>query len=128
MPGTADLLARTRCANHEAREAAARCPRCRRFFCRECVTEHEGLFVCAACLSRAAGAADGEGAGKHAGTWARARKALLSGLGAGARLAGGLVLLWLCFYLAGKILIRIPDSFHEGTVWENAGKKTGDGE
>jgi hypothetical protein len=27
-----------------------RCPRCEHFYCRECVTEHAGQFVCSACL------------------------------------------------------------------------------
>src|SRR5580658_7631208 len=29
-----------RCFNHDLREAVAQCPSCKRFFCRECVTEH----------------------------------------------------------------------------------------
>jgi hypothetical protein len=44
------LLLGQRCANHELREAVSRCPQCRRSLCRECVTDHEGRLVCAACL------------------------------------------------------------------------------
>jgi hypothetical protein len=46
----ARLLLGQRCANHELREAVCRCPQCRRSLCRECVTDHEGRLVCAACL------------------------------------------------------------------------------
>lgn len=41
-----------RCVHHPAREAAVRCPLCRNYFCRECVTEHADRLVCAACLAR----------------------------------------------------------------------------
>ena len=30
----------------------ARCPSCRDFFCGECITEHSGKLICAACLAR----------------------------------------------------------------------------
>jgi hypothetical protein len=39
------------CWNHEAREAACRCPACGRTYCRECVSEHDGRLLCATCLS-----------------------------------------------------------------------------
>ena len=48
----ADMELQQRCWNHEAREAACRCPACGRSYCRECVSEHEGRLLCAACLSR----------------------------------------------------------------------------
>ena len=43
-------LSRQRCAHHAHREAAARCPQCERYYCRECVTEHEGRVLCTSCL------------------------------------------------------------------------------
>ncbi len=43
------------CWNHEAREAACRCPSCGRTYCRECVSEHEGRLLCAACLAGVTG-------------------------------------------------------------------------
>src|SRR5438132_254763 len=49
-----EILARQRCLNHLNREAVARCPECKRFFCRECVTEHEDRLICAACLKKLA--------------------------------------------------------------------------
>jgi hypothetical protein len=30
----------------------------------------------------------------------------------------GLALAWFCFHGAGRILLSIPDSFHEGTLWQ----------
>ena len=45
-----DDLLHQRCFNHMLREAVACCPECRRYFCRECVTEHEDKVLCAACL------------------------------------------------------------------------------
>lgn len=103
-----ETIARARCANHEAREAAARCPRCRRCFCRECVTEHDGQLVCAACLAALAKAAP------------PGRRRLFAGLGIASRFALGLLLAWLFFQLCGRALLAIPASFHEGTAWEKA--------
>ncbi len=103
-----ETIARKRCANHGAREAAARCPRCGRCFCRECVTEHDGRLVCAACLAALARAAS------------PGRRRLFAGAGVAARLALGLALAWLFFHLCGRALLAVPSSFHEGTVWEQA--------
>ncbi len=102
-----EAIARTRCANHETREAAARCPRCGRCFCRECVTEHEGEFVCAECLATRRRDA---GAGRR----------LFAAFRPAAGLALGILLAWLFFALAGKLLLAIPASFHEGTLWDTA--------
>jgi hypothetical protein len=30
----------------------------------------------------------------------------------------GFLLLWYAFYVVGLMLLSIPHSFHEGTVWE----------
>lgn len=40
------------CFNHPERPAAARCPLCGVAFCRECVSEHNGRFLCASCLQQ----------------------------------------------------------------------------
>jgi hypothetical protein len=45
-------LAAQRCFHHSLREAVARCPECRQFYCRECITEHEERVICATCLRR----------------------------------------------------------------------------
>ena len=41
-----------RCFNHAEREAVARCPECKKEFCRECITEHKGRMLCTNCLKK----------------------------------------------------------------------------
>jgi hypothetical protein len=45
-------LAQQRCLRHDLREAAGRCPSCRRFYCRECLTEHNHRLLCVTCLAK----------------------------------------------------------------------------
>lgn len=97
-------LSSQRCFNHAAREAVARCPECRQFFCRECITEHEDRVLCAACLSRLT------------------RKPLLRrfALSQIVPLGGcalGLLVAWFFFFLGGAFLVRLPDASHQGTLW-----------
>jgi len=101
-----EILARQRCLNHLNREAVARCPECQRFFCRECVTEHEDRLICAACLKKLA----------KATTRRRFRFANLAGIG---QCLLGVLTAWLFFYFLGRSLLAIPDSFHEGTLWKS---------
>ena len=97
-------LANQRCYNHGRREAAARCPECGRYYCRECVTEHDDRVVCAACLARLAGE-DGHAQDR----WGMTMRAV--------QVAVGLLVVWLFFYALGQGLLALPDSYHEGTVW-----------
>ena len=46
----ASSLGDTSCVTHADRLSVARCPSCRQFYCSECITEHEGRMICAACL------------------------------------------------------------------------------
>lgn len=94
-----------RCVRHASREAAARCPACEQYFCRECVVEHEGRLLCSSCLARSAGAA-----GRGQRRWARVRRA--------AALSSGVLVLWCLLYLLGLLLLRIPPDYHDGTVWK----------
>ncbi len=97
-----------RCLNHSAREAVARCPECRRYFCRECVTEHDGRAICSACLARLSRVTE--------------RQPLLLGwLTTPMAVALGLTVAWLFFYGVGRVLVKIPAEWHEGTVWEKLG-------
>lgn len=99
-------LSQQNCFHHAHREAVARCPECRRFFCRECVTEHDERMLCRDCLSRLTG---------HAKTRAvRWRYLLVTSLQG----VSGFLLLWYLFFRVGQLLLAIPDSFHEGTIWE----------
>lgn len=93
-----------RCLHHVEREAAARCPECRQFFCRECVTEHAGRVLCSACL--AALNAPKEPKRLSLG-W------LLNPAMAGA----GLLTAWVFFYALGTMLLWLPSAWHDGTVW-----------
>jgi hypothetical protein len=101
-------LIHQRCFNHATREAVARCPECARFFCRECVTEHDDRVVCSACLKQVARVARDRGA-----AW---RKFLRL-----AQCVAGVVLAWFFFFVVGASLVKIPATFHDGTLWRAKG-------
>jgi len=82
-----------------------RCPGCRRYFCRECVTEHDERLLCAVCLNRL----PGEGPRR------RGRLAWVKGALA---VALGLLLAWLFFYGIGQALAQIPVEREEGSAWQ----------
>lgn len=100
-----NVLAARRCERHSAREAVARCPSCGGHFCRECVVEHGGLLLCAACLAREA--AGGKTTARE--RWLGAARSL--------RLVAAILLLWTVFYALGQLLKLVPARVHEGTVW-----------
>jgi hypothetical protein len=89
-----------RCSIHRDREAVVRCPGCSGYFCRECVTEHEGKFLCSSCLRRKSGL-------DRQPTRARGRIAGAIGVIVGVTMA------WFLFYLAGRLLILIPPNLHD---------------
>lgn len=93
-----------RCTRHPEREAAARCPVCGQPFCRECVVEHEGRLLCSGCLAKAR---------SGGGETRRARPALKRTL----TLLASALFLWAGFFLLGEVLVRIPPSFHDATIW-----------
>ena len=95
-------LETTRCFLHETREAAARCPECTRFYCRECVTEHKGQVVCSGCLAEAAPKK------KEASGWLR--KVLTP-----VKLVVALVVIWFIFLTAGIWLLEMPSDFRESS-------------
>lgn len=97
-------LRRQRCRNHEGREAVARCPSCGRFFCRECVTEHEGRILCAPCLAR-------NGRERVRPPRRRWMRPVFTAL-------AGFVALWFVFQCAGQLLLSLPSEFHEGVIWQ----------
>ena len=99
-------LAKTRCFQHADREAAARCPECERFYCRECVTEHDGRMICRTCLEILQREFEAEKKGTLSEAWAW----LLA--------FGGYVLASYVFYQMGRFLLRIPSEFHSGTLFE----------
>jgi hypothetical protein len=95
-------IAQERCFNHASREAAARCPECGRYFCRECISEHDDRVICAFCLKRV--------------STKPVRRYRLAGLVRLAQVVIGVLLLWSSFYLLGKALLTIPSSFHDVAV------------
>ncbi len=97
-------LAARRCLRHRQREAVALCPECGKYYCRECISEHQGRILCTRCLN--ASAASGSRARGLAG---RFGDLLCS--------SAGLLFLWMVFYYFGKFLLALPSSFHEGTLW-----------
>lgn len=98
MTGGAALSAK-RCRNHGEREAAARCLSCARFYCRECVTEHEGRLLCAACIARSAAPVAG-------------RVGRLRLIGRVAAALAGFLLVWALLVGLGALLLRIPPPYH----------------
>ena len=99
-----EILLQQRCHHHAQREAVARCPECSRYFCRECITEHEDRVICAGCLKKLAEQFKAK-THRFRAVW-RVFQCLL-----------GAVTLWLLFYVFGQWLISMPSSFHEGTLW-----------
>jgi hypothetical protein len=97
-------LSTQRCFNHAAREAVARCPECRGFFCRECVTEHEDRVICSACLAKLARVP-------------LLKRPAFTVVWRGAQALAGLFVAWFFFYLIGAGLAALPNSFHEQELW-----------
>jgi hypothetical protein len=98
-------LANQRCFNHATREAVARCPECKQFFCRECITEHDDRVVCSSCL-------------KKLTRKPLAQRFRLRGLLLIAQCVFSLLIAWYFFFLIGDGLLKLPNSFHEGTLWQ----------
>ena len=99
-------LTEQRCFNHLSREAVARCPQCKRHFCRECVTEHEGRVLCSACLNTLQTPRKKE---RH---W-RAAASLVG------HCAVAFVIVWAAFYYVGQLLLMLPSAFHDGALWRD---------
>jgi hypothetical protein len=98
-------LSHQRCFNHSLREAAARCPECTKFYCRECITEHDDRVICAACLKKVARVPF-------------TRRTGFVGVVRAVQLSASLLILVVFFYLLGRSLLSVPVSFHDGTVWK----------
>lgn len=98
-------LVQQRCRNHGQREAVARCPECKKFFCRECVTEHDGRVICQSCLSALLEVDDPK------------RSHAIAAILRAFAVFGGFMIGWWVFYLLGKALIAIPSEFHDGTMF-----------
>src|SRR5262245_28964525 len=98
-------LALQRCFNHAGREAAARCPECRQYFCRECVTEHDDRVLCTTCL-------------KNLTKRGLAKRSAFSTVSRVVQCVVGLFVAWFFFFLIGEGLIRLPAAFHATDLWQ----------
>ncbi len=87
------------CFVHPSREAVALCLECRRSYCRECVVDHDGRLICAACLGRLNNAG--------AGSTSSVRRALsFAGLGV------ALLFCWIFFYMTGRAFMLAEPARH----------------
>jgi len=98
-------LQRQQCILHPDRGAVARCPQCQRFYCHECITEHDGEVLCRHCLSA-------QSEQNITGSFQRHRKAFNSLVVKPLLAVAGMFLLWVMFITLGSLLLRFPDSFH----------------
>lgn len=98
-------ITQQRCHNHLEREAVARCPECGRFFCRECITEHEDKVHCAACLRKLV-----EPSEKTSDRF--------QGLFRFGHFLLGILILYVLIYYLAEILLALPSNFHEGSLWQ----------
>ena len=99
-------LAKTLCAIHPARPASARCPNCRKFYCSECITEHEGKMSCASCLRLSMESVP------------ESKRKLRLPIAPLVQLVLAIAVCWVVFYFFAQFLVDVPDNFHDGTVWE----------
>jgi len=102
-----EALVKSTCLIHSERSAVARCPECRRFFCGECITEHDGRLTCAQCL-REEESKEGEESQRRAGAVVYPAMQFVIGL----------LMIWMFYYFTARFLMLIPAPFHDGTVWE----------
>ncbi len=105
---SASALVRSRCEVHPEREAAARCAGCSVYYCRECVTEHDGRMLCTTCLRMASGPVS-EGRPRQVRVPDSVWLTLRAGL--------GLLLLWGLFAVVGVFILKMPAEFHDGSIW-----------
>ncbi len=108
QPGRRDI-SQERCVNHFRREAAARCPECSRFFCRECVTSHQGRAICASCLEKLAPGR----ASTQDETTRRGLRTIGSYLVRCVHVVVVVFVLWSFFYVLGRSLLVVPTALHE---------------
>jgi uncharacterized paraquat-inducible protein A len=97
-------LRERRCSNHPQREASARCPECKNYFCRECITEHDDRVLCASCLAKLSGKKD-----EALSRWMWAPRLALALLAIAA--------IYIAILLCGNMLLSIPSQFHATGGW-----------
>ncbi len=107
------------CSVYPDRPSEFRCPICKRFFCAECGTEHEGRMICSFCLDDIRAAAAESPVRKGASAKVRAiLRSVVSALVIIAQLAILVLVTWSVFAFLLNRLEKLPADFHNGTVWE----------
>ena len=108
---TVDVAKRT-CGIHVEREAVAQCPSCRKFFCRECITEHDYQMICAGCLAALLeGKGDDETAQKRAGISGPVLTVV--------QVVSGVMLVWFVCFTIAELLRQLPPDLHSGSMFED---------
>ncbi|MCP3921761.1 MAG: rhomboid family protein [Desulfobacterales bacterium] len=102
-------ISSSKCHNHLQREAVAVCLKCGRFYCRECVTEHNDQVICSSCLM-----VKDEPIFKKF----KLRKPFIYSL----LFCIGIFSAWIFFFYIGDMLLSLPSDFHDGTIWERVVK------
>ena len=104
MSTPAFTLRQQRCFHHANREASARCPECGRYYCRECITEHDDRVVCASCLAKIT-------LKKETSTrnWALLPRLALA--------VAAIVVVYAVIVLFGNALLSMPSAFHDAGGW-----------
>ena len=93
-----------RCFNHANREPVAKCPHCNRFYCRECITEHNRKLVCSKCLEEITSKDE-----KKSNTMVALCEFLIMLIG----FSGVMFIL----AILGWFLMQIPNDIHTGAKW-----------
>jgi uncharacterized paraquat-inducible protein A len=97
-------LRQQRCYHHPQREASVRCPECKHYYCRECVTEHDDRVLCASCLAKLTRKKE-----KRTASWELLPRVVLAFV--------AFVFVLLLAFLLGDTLLAIPSQFHEAGGW-----------
>jgi uncharacterized paraquat-inducible protein A len=104
MTAIALTLRQQRCVHHPQREASARCPECGKYYCRECITEHDDRVLCASCLAKLTRAKE-----KKTRSWTLVPRVALALV--------AMAVIFVLILLAGNALLSIPSSFHNAGGW-----------
>ncbi|MBF0225239.1 MAG: rhomboid family protein [Desulfobacterales bacterium] len=99
-------ISNLRCFNHNDREAVAKCLECMNFFCRECVTEHDDRLLCALCIEKLTKSKEHI---KYKFPNLKCLFKFLLGMG----------IIWIFFFYLGRLILNLPEAFHEGSIWKN---------
>lgn len=104
-------VASRKCGIHAGREAAARCPSCGGFFCRECITEHDYKMICAGCLAGLLEGREEEEKKRGKAGWAGPVVTLLQAM-------GGIGIVWFSCFAIAELLRELPPELHSGSMFE----------